>query len=331
MDFILQQNSSAEPVADQSGTINLRDWKAAGSLQATPHYPIKLPSGTIVEVSIQPEPPSKEIIELSDEDLEWASTQGNFPTIDAVMYLRGLTSQVSYIAPLLSFGEFFKEHADALTAPIEKNISNKSKGTEWVEYYAAELHDFPIFSVLINNLSDKARSKVGAEYFRQFTDIKYLSPEQVQALTTEDKINVLKTAVAKYPGNDSKLSLAVGLFTEEDSIPAQDAALVLSYTRSSVDSGRLMACAAFYNDYTNAYNVVATWVRHCINERIGTNQSVWYKAALDLEVEHNFSLAGDYIKNLQGQPIGLNQTKSTLGGVSGGFKSMYSNNQPIGL
>lgn len=331
MDFILQNNTTNEPAVDSTGNINLRDWKAAGSLQAIPRHPIKFPSGSVIEISTQPEPPTLQELEISDSDLEWATTQGNFPTLKAVMFLRGMTNEVSYIAPMLSFGEFFKEYADTLTTPIEKNISNKAKGSEWVEYYAAELHDFPIFSVLINNLSAKARDKICAEYFRQFTDIKYLSPEQVQALTTEDKINVLKTAVAKYPGNDSKLSLAVGLFTEEDSIPAQDAALVLSYTRSSVDSGRLMACAAFYNDYTNAYNVVATWVRHCINERIGTNQSVWYKAALDLEVKHNFSLAGDYIKNLQGQPIGLNQTKSTLGSVGGGFKSMYSNNQPIGL
>lgn len=330
MDFVLN-NVNQAPVLEPSGAINLQDWRAAGSLQATPHYPIKLPSGQILELSEQPEPPTKQLLAVNDEDLTWIAQQGNFPIVNALAFVRGLTADVGFVAPMLSFGSFFAEYSTAIKKIVETNVKNKAKGGEWVEYYASALADYPIFNTVFNLLIEKQRAAIGWSYFEQFTDIKFLTPTQLNALTLEQKVEVLKITLSKYPGNDGKLDVAIALFGADETIPVGDAATILGYTRGSTDAGRLMVCNGFINDYTNSHNVVATWIHHCIREKIGTNQSVWFKAATDLEVKHNFALAGEYIKNLQGQPIGLNYNASTLGGVSGGYRSTYTNNQPMGL
>lgn len=336
MDFILPNpalapNATQEPIIEPSGVLNLRDWNVAESLRAGPRYPIKLESGKMLDVTEGPETASPALLELTDDELRFVSTLGNFPAVNALCFLRGISNLVDSVAPMLSIGSFFTEHSEEIKKIVERNIKSKSSSREWIEYYASSLFDYPIFNTIFNLLTEKNRAAIGLEYFEQFTDIKYLSATQLEKLTLEQKTKVLITVLTKFPGNDGKLDMAIALFTAADTIEHDAAVLILNATRGSTDAGRLMVCLGLVNDYTNAYNTVSTWISHCIKEHIGTNQSVWYKTALDLEVQHQFSLAGEYIKNLRGTPIGLNQTTSELGGISGAFKSNYSNNKPIGL
>lgn len=331
MDFILS-NENQPPILDSGGVLNLQDWRAAGSLQASARYPVKLPGGQLLELSNQPELPDEATLALSDEDLSWVDQQGYFPVIRAQMFLRGLVNDVDAIAPMLSFGSFFTQFSPAIKKIVDANLKKKDQAVQWQEYYAGSLFDFPIFSTVVGLLSEKNRADIGQAYFDMFTDVKYLSAKQLNALTLDQKVEVLKTTLSKHAGNDGKLDVAIALFGPDDEIPDTEAGIMLGFCRASTDAGRLMVCNGFANSYNNAYNVVATWIHLCIKENIGTNQSVWFQAATDLEVRHKFALAGEYIRNLRGTPIGLNQSAApAMGGLAGGYRTSYANNQPIGL
>lgn len=330
MNFLLQSPVNAPPQLEESGKINLRDWTMPTDWSTVMHRDtITLENGVRLKVSQSPNMPSDEVLALDDETLIWVANQGAFPEVWCLLFLRGLTEEVRAIAPMLSLSAFYERYKDEVVGPIKANLEGE-QSAEWVEYYAASLKEYPIFKIALFAVEEKYREVIGLSYLEQFNDIKYLSQEQIDGLTAEQKSAILLTTMKEEQNDPGKRDIAIRLFTDEDTIPVGDAAAILKATNSSVTCGSLMACPPFYNDHDNAYNVVATWIRHCQNERIGTNQSVWYNQALGLELQHQFSLCSQFIKNMLGQPIGGVNTVSgfdshLVKGPKGGI------GQPIGL
>lgn len=303
MDFILQQKNSA-PQLESTGKLNLSDWQKPTDLTTIMNRDIvKLPGGKQVRVSQSPNNPSDEILALDNDELTWVANQGAFPEVWCLLFLRGLTDEIRAIAPMLSVHSFYVAHKAEITSKVEENL-NSDASSEWVEYYTTALREFPIFKTALFELPEKWRDIVALSYLDIYNDIKYLSVEQLQSLTTQQKIKILSTVLKESQNDPGKRDIALGLFGDDDTVTAIEAATLLGATTSSVVAGAFMACVPFYSDKTNAHNTVATWIRHCVNEQIGTNQSVWYKLANDIEFQHGFSLSGSYIKNIQGQAIG---------------------------
>lgn len=331
MDYLFQQQQDGPPQLEASGILNLRDWTMPASHQAAYHRDtVTLPGGKRVQVSQTPNMPSDEILALDDEELIFVANQGAFPEAWSQLYMRGLTEEIRAIAPMLSMGAFFNEHKDAITEKVVANLKSE-ESAEWVEYYAASLQEYPIFKIVLFAIDADLQEQIGAEYLRQFNDIKYLTSTQVSKLTSEEKFNILLTTMKESQNDPGKRDIAIKLFSEEDVIDTADAAKILNLTNSSVTCGALMACPPFYNAHDNAYNTVATWIRHCQAEKIGTNQSVWYNQALDIELQHKFALAGQYVKNVQGQAIGGINTVNGFGDSQ--LVRQYNGNlgKPIGL
>ena len=304
MNFIDPQNFNGAPQLEQSGKLNLQDWHSP-TINSAIHglSMVKLQSGKEIKVSESPNMPSAEIHALSDEELFHVANQGSFPEVWCLLFLRGLTEEVRAIAPMLSMHAFYEQHKDDITALVEGNLKSENSG-EWVDYYASCLRDYPIFKTALFALDQEWRDKIGMQFFESFNDIKYLSSDQISTLTTEQKLIALTTVLKESQNDTGKRDTVLNLFTKEDVLDANQVATLLGLTQNSTTCGALMGCVAFYSDKTNAYNTVATWIRHCVNEQIGTNQSVWYKMATDIETEHGFALSKDYIKSVQGQAIG---------------------------
>lgn len=304
MNFIDAQNFNGAPQLEQSGKLNLQDWKST-QINSSIHglSMVKLPNGKEIKVSESPNLPSAEILALDDEELSHVANQGSFPEVWCLLFLRGLTEEVRAIAPMLSVHAFYDKHKDEISEKIQANLKSE-ESQEWVEYYASCLRDYPIFKTALFALDQEWRDKIGFEFFETFNDIKYLSSDQISSLTTEQKRNALTTVLKESQNDTGKRDIVLNLFTKEDVLDANEVAVLLGLTQNSTTCGALMGCVAFYSDKTNAYNTVATWIRHCVNEQIGTNQSVWYKMATDIETEHGFAISKDYIKNVQGQAIG---------------------------
>jgi len=304
MNFIDAQDFSGTPQLEQSGKLNLQDWHNP-TINSAIHglSMVKLPSGKQIKVSEAPNLPSAEIEALSDEDLFYVANQGSFPEVWCLLFLRGLTEEVRAIAPMLSMHAFYEKHKDDITEKVQGNLKTE-ESVEWIEYYSSCLRDYPIFKTALFALEEEWRDKIGMAYFESFNDIKYLSSDQISSLTTEQKLNALTTVMKESQNDTGKRDIVLSLFTKEDVLDANQVATLLGLTQSSTACGALMGCVAFYSDKTNAYNTVATWIRHCVNEQIGTNQSVWYKLAVDIETEYGFAISKDYIKNVQGQAIG---------------------------
>ena len=304
MNFIDAQEFNGAPQLEQSGKLNLQDWHNP-TINSAIHglSMVKLASGKEIKVSESPNMPSAEILALSDEDLIDVANQGSFPQVWCLLFIRGLSEEVRAIAPMLSVHSFYEEHKELITSKIEGNLKSE-ESQEWVEYYASCLRDYPIFKTALFALEQNFRDVIGTCYFESYNDIKYLSSDQISSLTTEEKRNALTTVLKESQNDTGKRDIVLSLFTKEDILSADEVAALLGLTQSSTACGALMGCVAFYSDQTNAYNTVATWIRHCVQEKIGTNQSVWYKLATDIETEHGFAISKDYIKNTQGQAIG---------------------------
>lgn len=304
MNFMQNQMPDGPPQLEASGVLNLQDWKMPTDLSAIMHRDtVTLPGGKRLQVSQAPNLPSSEVLALDNDELEWVANQGAFPEVWCLLFLRRLTDEIRAIAPMLSMSRFFEDHKEQIRLILTENLESEDT-KEWVEYYASALRDFPIFKIALFTVDVKFQEQIGLEYLRQFNDIKYLTPDQISKLTTEEKFNILLTTMTEYQNEPSKRDTAIQLFTADDVIETVDAAKILRLTNSSVTCGALMLCPPFYNAHDNAHNTVATWISHCIQEKIGTNQSVWYNAAQSIELEHKFSLSGQYVKNVQGQPIG---------------------------
>lgn len=329
MDFLLQQQDGP-PQLDASGILNLRDWTMPSHEASFHRDTVTLPSGKRVHVSQTPNMPSEEILALDDEELVFVANQGAFPEAWSQLFLRGLTEEIRAIAPMLSMGAFFNAYKDAIAEKVAFNLKSE-QSSEWVEYYAASLQEYPIFKIVLFTIDEELQEQIGAEYLRQFNDIKYLTSTQISNLSPEEKFGILLTTMKESQNDPGKRDIAIKIFGEDDVIDTADAAKILNLTNSSVTCGALMACPPFYNAHDNAYNTVATWIRHCLNEKIGTNQSVWYKQAQDIEMQHKFALAGQYIKNVQGQAIGGVNTVNGFGDSQ--LVRQYNGNigKPIGL
>ena len=332
MSYLFQQHQNdGPPQLEASGILNLRDWTMPASHQASYHRDtVTLPGGKRVQVSQAPNMPADEVLALDDEELVFVANQGAFPEVWSELFMRRLTDEIRAIAPMLSMAAFYNENKDTISDIVATNLKSEDSA-EWVEYYASSLQEYPIFKIVLFTIDTDLQEQIGAEYLRQFNDIKYLTPDQVSKLTTEEKTNILLTTMKESQNDPGKRDIAIGLFSQEDEIDTADAARILNLTNSSVTCGALMACPPFYNVHDNAYNTVATWIRHCINERIGTNQSVWYKQAQDIEVQHKFALAGQYVKNVQGQAIGGINTINGYGDSQLVRSSNGNLGKPIGL
>lgn len=304
MDFLFQQDFNGTPQLENSGKLNLQDWHNP-TINSAIHglSMVKLANGKEIKVSESPNMPSAEIQALDDEELFHVANQGSFPEVWCLLFLRGLTEEVRAIAPMLSMHAFYEKHKGDISEKIEGNLKSE-ESAEWVDYYASCLRDYPIFKTALFDLEQKWREEIGMKYFESFNDIKYLSLDQISTLTTEQKVNALTTVLKESQNDTGKRDNVLKLFTPEDVLDANQVATLLGFTQSSTTCGAMMGCVAFYTDKTNAYNTVATWIRHCVNEQIGTNQSVWFKMAQDIETEHGFALSKDYIKTVQGQAIG---------------------------
>lgn len=304
MNFIDAQDFSGTPQLEQTGKLNLQDWHSP-TINSAIHglSMVKLTSGKEIKVSEAPNMPSAEILGLDDEELSYVANQGSFPEVWCLLFIRGLTEEVRAIAPMMSIGAFYDEYKKTISEKIEANL-NSDQSEEWVDYYSSSLRDYPIFKTALFALEQQWRDAIGMKFFESFNDIKYLSSDQISSLTTEQKLNALTTVLKESQNDTGKRDIVLNLFTKEDVLDPNQVATLLGLTQNSTTCGALMGCVAFYSDKTNAYNTVATWIRHCVNEQIGTNQSVWYKLASDIEAEHGFGISKDYIKNVQGQPIG---------------------------
>lgn len=326
MDFINPMQTNAAPQLESSGKLNLQDWKMPTGSAILDRDTVTLPNTKRIKVSQAPNMPSAEVEELSDEDLYFVANQGAFPEVWCLLFLRGLTEEVRAVAPMLSVSSFYEKYKGDIAAKLNANLKSE-EADEWVDYYASSLHDYPIFKIALFALDQDQRDKIGMKYLESFNDIKYLSSDQISSLTTQQKIHVLTTVLKESQNDTGKRDIALSLFNKEDVLDAEEAAALLGLTNSSVSCGALMGCVSFYSDKTNAYNTVATWIRHCVNEQIGTNQSVWYKLANDIEVEHGFSLSKDYIKNVQGQAIG---GVSSVGAFGADMAMVKPQRNPIG-
>lgn len=304
MNFIDPQDFNGAPQLEQTGKLNLQDWKST-QINSAIHglSMVKLSNGKEIKVSESPNLPSAEILALSDEELSYVANQGSFPEVWCLLFLRGLTEEVRAIAPMLSLHAFYDKHKDDISDKIQANLKSDDS-QEWIEYYSSCLRDYPIFKTALFALDQEWRDKIGFEHFKSFNDIKYLSSDQISSLTTEQKLNALTTVLKENQNDTGKRDAVLNLFTKEDVLEPNTVATLLGLTQSSTTCGALMGCVAFYADKTNAYNTVATWIRHCVNEQIGTNQSVWFKLASEIELEHGFALSKDYMKSTQGQAIG---------------------------
>ncbi|MNC09215.1 hypothetical protein D3C75_568340 [compost metagenome] len=305
MNFMQNQtNMDGPPQLEASGILNLRDWHAPVNPTNIMHRDtVTLPKGKKVQVSQALNMPSDEVLALDDEELTWVANQGPFPEVWSQLFMRRLTDEIRAIAPMMTMSAFYEQNKAAIAAILTENLESE-QSQEWVEYYASALRDYPIFKIGLYSVDVKYQEQIGQEYLRQFNDIKYLTPDQVSKLTTEEKYNILLTAMKESQNEPSKRDTAIALFNNDDVIDTTEAANILRLTNSSVTCGALMACPPFYNAHDNAYNTVAMWIHHCIQEKIGTNQSVWYKQAQEIELQHKFTLSGQYVKNVQGQPIG---------------------------
>lgn len=333
MNFIENQTrNDGPPQLESSGILNLRDWTMPTDLSVIMHRDtITLHSGKRLQVSQSPNLPSAEVLALDDEELMWVANQGAFPEVWCLLFMRRLTDEIRAIAPMLSMSTFYEQNKEAITEILTANLESE-ESQEWVEYYASALRDYPIFKIALFTVEKKFQEQIGQEYLNQFNDIKYLTSDQITKLTTDEKFNILLTTMKESQNDPGKRDIAIGLFNESDVLETADAANILRLTNSSVTCGALMACPPFYNAHDNAYNTVATWIHHCINEKIGTNQSVWYKQAQDIEFQHKFALSAQYVKNVQGQAIGGVNTINGFGDSQLVKASTNGNlGKPIGL
>lgn len=333
MDFILQdQNPASSQMAiDVGGVMNLRDWNEVTALEATKTFPVRTPSGTNLTLTNDRIPPSPEILALSQEDLTWINDNQPTAQVRAAMFLLDYTTDLEYIAPILSSGKFFAEHGDTIVKLLEKRLKDRALGKEWVEYIAWYLHEHPIAISLVNLLSAKRQSDIAMAYFREYTDVRYLNEKQRESLTVEDKTAVLLDVMSNHSANEGRLDVAIKLFAEGDVIPTADAIAILKAAPTSVHAGRLLTCAGIRSDKTNTHNALAILIARCQAERIGVNESVWYRIATQLEQQYELDLLEPYVKHIVPTrgPVGLNslntRTSSEIGAVSSNL------GRPIGL
>lgn len=331
MSFILN-NQNAAPVADPTGKINLVDWKHNITTPLSETRNIQVPStGEYMIIPTYADAITDSQAALSVEDLQAIAAQGHFPNIEALLFIRGQTHDVDTIIPMLSRGSFFDKYADEVKQIVEMNLRKKATQAEWVEYYTDVLRNFPIFKTIVDLLGDKNKAMIGQRYFEEYHDVKFLSQAQIQKLDIKERIKYLTTVVSRYRGNDGKLDVALALFTAEDAIDPADFVAILGLFTDSATIGRLFNVPTFVKDPSNAHNLLAIWIRLCLQENMGVNQSVWYNRATEIEIQHGLALTAPYTRQVPNQPIGGLQTTSNLGQVSGAYQSTFSSNRPIGM
>ncbi len=331
MSYILQPNVTGSPMNDESGKLNLQDWRLPANVDNILFRDtVTLPDRRQIKLSQSPNMPSPEVVALSDEDLTFVSNEGNFPEAWCLLYLRGLTEEVRAFAPMLSVNAFVEQHGKEIADRLEANIQGE-QGQEWVEYYTEALYEYPIFKIALFNVSQDARDKIGQEYFKQYHDVKYLSQEQVSELTAEHKVQFLKSILKEHANDTGKRTIAMQLLSDVEELSTTEAASILGLAPNSIVAGELLTCRPFVATHDNAHNTVVTWIQHCIAEKIGTNQSVWYNTALGVELEHGLNMASQYVKIMPGQAIGGISTIARAPGESELIRSYKPGNKPIGL
>lgn len=331
MSFILN-NQNAAPVADPSGKINLVDWKHNITTPLSEKRNVQVPStGEYMIIPMYADSITDAQAALSVDDLHAIAGQGYFPNIEALLFLRGETHEVDAIIPMLSRGTFFDKYADEVKQIVEMNLRKKTTQAAWVEYYTDVLHNFPIFKTIFNLLGDKNKALIGQQYFQEFHDVKYLNQTQIDKLSDDERIKYLTTIVSRYRGNDGKLDVALSLFASQETIEPEQFVAILGLFTDSATVGRLFNVPVLVKDKTNAHNLIAVWIRLCLQENMGVNQSVWYNRAVEVELQHGLAITAPYTRQVPNQPIGGLQTTSNLGQVSGAFQSSFSANKPIGM
>lgn len=325
MNFETNINSSP---AISDPAINLDDWKTnSTSFHLTGRsYKVMLPSKDVVFCNTVFFWPADDLVALSNDDIAWLYNETECPTVKAIAYTRQLTHIIDDVVPALAYGSFFTTYQEELRKAVQARMNRVDGRQEWADYYATSIKEFPIITTIFTLLPDHLRTAIANSYFDQFADTKLFTHDEMLALTTEEKVKALTFAVKN---KSIILENIIDLITEDDVFDIETAFEILNSTQSSVVLGKLSRCIPLTNNPTNANNLIALWVRACIAEKINVNDSVYYMAMKQIELDNELDILAPYVvkdnrripQNTQMSPYALQSS----------VNSLHGNDSPIGL